>query len=595
MNVTEYQQRHSSDRNPDLGKSPKRTSKSNGFNEIHATPSTSLEAATPPRIVTPNPPATSPARDFEYRHLPTVSNYGSNYISPLKPKEPNMKYKLSNGYLEKTVSQGLEKENFSTAENKIGKMPPVEKMPPSKTSGSKFQASSSSRKSSSKKKKTLSSGRRKSDPNSYKIFLLLLQPKLKTFELIQLIYSPTDTTIGDIIAMIPDNATEPALGSQTYSGLCRPKTEEEIVDHELLASEPRTNTGVNSAKITLGEILVAIPEGYTGADVAVLAKQILSNPKIVKLLKRSDPLAPKGRRSSRRGSRKTTRRSRSKEHVDIMEKFDEQDEITQEHEKKDRKEQEQQMKEAMKKAAQVAAASNAEIPGISDPVVPKTSKRNVTRSSSIVSLEDSLGEEKSMESSLQESIDESFSSWSKSFDASFTSSVCSGVSKRSVRRRDRQSKRMKIIQRSVVAGFVIMLAMYIVDPHGYRASEEEKQVSQAATTENPMGLTGIFQCLFLLLSLYQIELFVRTTTNRDGNVEAQSSFIEFIQSTRAMKKLKARFYKKLKKPSRRNRGAIGAYDYNDENALTSKLRSFSLKGNNSFRSNTFDESDTGSL
>lgn len=583
MNVIEYQQRPSFDPNTDLAKSPKRTSKSTGLNTVHATPSAPV-AVTPPRVVSPGPSVESP----EYRHKPTATKIGSNYVSPLKPTEPNMRYSLNNGSLEKTSSLGAEKEKTFLPEDEI------EKMPSSKGSSSERHPSTRSSRKSSSKSKTLSS-RRKHDPNSYKIFLLLLQPKLKTFELIQLIYAPTDTTIGGIIAMIPDNATEPALGTQTYTGLCRPKTEEEITDHELLASEPRTNTGVNSAKITLGEILVAIPEGYNGPQVAVLAKQILANPKIVKLLKRSDPLAPKRRRSSRRSSRRSTRRSRSKEHVDIMEKFDEHDEIKQEQEKKERKAQEKKMKEAMEHAAQVAAASNAEIPGTASKGILKTSQRAVPRSHSIVSMEDSITEgsmtERSMESSLQESIDESFSSWSKSFDASFASTVCSGVSKRSVRRRERQNRRTKIIQTSVVSGFVVMLAMYFMDPHGYRASEEEKQVLQAATTDNPMGLSGIIQVLFLLLSLYQIELFVRTSSNPNGRT--QSSFIEYIQSTKAVKKLKSKFYKKLKKSSRTRRGAVGAFDYDDNSALTQKLRSFSLKGNNSFRSHNFD--DTGSL
>ena len=278
-----------------------------------------------------------------------------------------------------------------------------------------------------------------------------------------------------------------------------------------------------------------------------------------------------------------------------MEKFDEHDEIKQEQEKKERKAQEKKMKEAMEHAAQVAAASNAEIPGTSSKGILKTSQRVVPRSHSIVSMEDSITEgsmtERSMESSLQESIDESFSSWSKSFDASFASTVCSGVSKRSVRRRERQNRRTKIIQTSVVSGFVVMLAMYFMDPHGYSASEEEKQVMQAATTDNPMGLSGIIQVLFLLLSLYQIELFVRTSSNPNGRT--QSSFIEYIQSTKAVKKLKSKFYKKLKKSSRTRRGAVGAFDYDDNSALTQKLRSFSLKGNNSFRSHNFD--DTGSL
>lgn len=575
MNGAEYQQRHISNRDTDLGKSSKRTSKSKEDDGRYATSSTSVERA-PPHLVTPEPSQNSPARDFEYRHKPTVTNKGLSYVSPLKPKVPHMKYTLGNGILEKKAVVDIEKENYSNT-----------------------HSGSSNRKSTSKvvgnsSKKLLSGSRRKPDPNSYKIFLLLLQPKLKTFELIQLIYSPNDTTIGDIIAMIPENATEPALGSQVYIGLCRPKTEEEIVDHELLASEPRGNTGMDSAKITLGEILVAIPDGYNGADVAVLAKQILSNPKIVKLLKRSDPLAPKkSRRSSKRGIRKGARRSRSKEHVEVMEKFDEEDEFQQEQEKK---EQEQKMKQAMEHAAQEAAAANAQIPGGTETSLRKTVDRPSTRLS-IASVDSSLGEEKSVGSSLQESIDESYSSWSKSFDASFASSVCSGATKRSYRRRDRQARRMKIIQSSVVAGFVIMLAMYFMDPHGYRLSDEEKEVSQAATTKNPMGLTGIFQCLFLLISLYQVELFIRTTartSDRDGSPRVQSSFLEFIQSTRAMKKLKARFYKKLKKPSTKNRGAVGAYEY-DESTLTQKLRNFSLKGNNSIRTNSIDESDTGSL
>jgi hypothetical protein len=49
---------------------------------------------------------------------------------------------------------------------------------------------------------------RKHDPNAYKIFFLLLQPKTKIFELVQLIYPPNDTTVGNILKMIPENATD---------------------------------------------------------------------------------------------------------------------------------------------------------------------------------------------------------------------------------------------------------------------------------------------------------------------------------------------------------------------------------------------------
>ncbi|OEU22550.1 hypothetical protein FRACYDRAFT_232708 [Fragilariopsis cylindrus CCMP1102] len=570
MNEVDRQQQHSRDR---------------GGIASSLSASTSVET-TPPRLVTPNPTMVSPGTiNFEYRHKPTASNDSLKYTSPMRPKEPNMRFNLSNN--------STEKEKFAKADNNDFNPRKVPSSTSRQSSGSRSSNLHRSTRSSSKRDKSTTNGDtsssskskllsnnsslRKHDPNSYKIFLLLLQPKLKTFELIQLIYSPNDTTIGNIIEMIPENATEPALGSQHYTGLCRPKTQEEIVDHELLASEPRSNTGVESAKITLGEILVAIPDGYNGTDVAVLAKQILSNPKIVKLLKRSDPLAPKrSRRSSKRGHKKTSRRSRSKEHVEVMEQFDEEDEIKQEQEKK---ESERRMREAMEHAAQKAAASNAEIPGSTNPssINNIINGGNIVRSPSIVSLDGSgsIEEEKSVESSLQESIDESYSSWSKSFDASFASTVCSGLSKRSFRRRDRHSRRMRIIQRSVVTAFVIMLAMYFLDPRGYQRSDQEKLEDQAATTENPMGLTGILQCLFLLLSLYQVESIIRTsTTDLDEDGQRQSSFVEFLQSTMAMKKLKSRFSKKFKKPA--TRGAVGKYDL-DDNTLTQKLRSFSLK------------------
>lgn len=545
-----------------------------------ATNNNPSDTSSPPRLVTRNS-ATSPEMiNFDYRHKPTATKNRLNYISPLKPKNPNMKFNLSVGLLEND-STG-EKENLA----EVGIDFESKKM----TSGNhesgrsslqKFDGISGTQKgrsndSRSKSKLLKNTSLRKHDPNSYKIFLLLLQPKLKTFELIQLIYSPNDTTVGNIIEMIPENATEPALGSQKYTGLCRPKTEEEIVDHELLASEHRGKSGVESAKITLGEILVAIPDGYNGADVAVLAKQILSNPKIVKLLKRSDPLAPKrSRRSSKRGHRKSSRRSRSKEHVEVMEKFDEEDEIKQDHEKK---EQERRMTEAMKHAAQEAAASNAEIPGNTSADVIDVNDRGIALSSSMVSLDGSIGEGKSVESSLQESLDDSYSSWSKSFDASFVPSVCSGVSKRSIRRRDRHSRRMRIIQRSIATAFIIMLAMYFLDPSGYQRTDQEKLQDAVATTENPMGITGIAQCLFLLLSLYQVESFVRTTSSTaeyDEDKSNTSSFLDFLQSTTAMKKLKSHFSKKPRKAV--PRATVGDYDL-DDNTSTQKLRSFSLKG-----------------
>jgi hypothetical protein len=507
----------------------------------------SMMSHTPPRVVTPMSHHTpSPNKENkrsselaatnspDFLHEPTATKGSLTYVSPLKPDRPDMRYSLKNG-LKDPSSNDIADESY----------------PKNSSSRSKKNTTGGSSSSSSK---LLSTSIRKHDPSSYKIFILLLQPKLKTFELIQLIYSPNDTTIGNIIEMIPENATEPALGNQVYTGLCRPKTLEEIIDRELLASE--THTDVHSAKITLGEILVAIPDGYTGADVAVLAKQILANPKIVKLLKRADPLAPKrSRRSSRR--HKSSRRSRSKEHVEVMEKFDEEDEI--------KLEQERKMKEAMEHAAQEAAAANAQIPGGGS--TSGTGIGKLTRSMSIGSVED-----KSVESSLQESLDDSYSSWSKSFDASFASSVCSGVSKRQMRRRERQVRRSRIVKRAAAMAFVIMLALYFLDPRGYSGANKAKN---DLVTESPMGLTGVFQCLFLLLALYKIERFIRTSSNPDADEDGQKNRCPFIKAANsAAKRFKTRYARKLKKPV--IQGRFGSSE-DDDQSLSRKLRSFSLK------------------
>jgi hypothetical protein len=128
---------------------------------------------------------------------------------------------------------------------------------------------------------------RRESKNSCKIFLLLLQPASKIFELIQLMYPPSTTTIGGILDLIPCNATEPSLGSQKYQGLTRPKRNgDEFRDLSMLASSAE-----NSAGISRGEILIAIPDGYSAKHVVLLGKQILANPRIQRLLERASPLA----------------------------------------------------------------------------------------------------------------------------------------------------------------------------------------------------------------------------------------------------------------------------------------------------------------
>jgi len=125
-----------------------------------------------------------------------------------------------------------------------------------------------------------------------KIFVLLLQPRMRLFELVQLIYYPSVATIGDLVDLIPSNTTEAILGNQAYVGLCRPKDEGQMsimTDLDMMASG--TVEG-GSANIYRGEILCAIPDGYSGEQCAKMARPILENQEFSKLMARSDPLAP---------------------------------------------------------------------------------------------------------------------------------------------------------------------------------------------------------------------------------------------------------------------------------------------------------------
>lgn len=99
--------------------------------------------------------------------------------------------------------------------------------------------------------------------------------------------------------MIPKNATEPALAKQTYVAVTRPKKKSrDFSDRSLLASNSslHNSSGRNrkSKNISLvqGEIILAIPRGFSHLEIVRLGKKILANPRIQKLLEKSNPLAP---------------------------------------------------------------------------------------------------------------------------------------------------------------------------------------------------------------------------------------------------------------------------------------------------------------
>lgn len=157
-------------------------------------------------------------------------------------------------------------------------------------------------------------------PVSQQIYLLLLQPESKLFELIQLAYPVATTTIGGILGMIPENATETALGKQAYVGLSR-ATKPQDESTNMIWSDMQvsaSNTSADSAGITEGEILVAIPTRHSASRVAHISKQILSNPRIQELLSKSAAgspakIVPSSTSSS--GSKRRTKKSKPGKHT----------------------------------------------------------------------------------------------------------------------------------------------------------------------------------------------------------------------------------------------------------------------------------------
>lgn len=144
--------------------------------------------------------------------------------------------------------------------------------------------------------------------DTYTVFILVIQPTAKMFELIRVNYRPATATIGDLVNLIPENVTEEDLRHQKHIGICRPhgssSASRSLTDFDMTASI-MTRDGT-CARILCGEVLVGIPEGYTGKEAQILSQHILKLPKMKKLLQRSDPLS-----ASKSGTGKSRRSSRS--------------------------------------------------------------------------------------------------------------------------------------------------------------------------------------------------------------------------------------------------------------------------------------------
>ena len=146
------------------------------------------------------------------------------------------------------------------------------------------------------------SERRRSSSHKSAVYLLLLDPAQKIFELCAVRFDPATSTVGSVIDRISKHATEPGLAKLKYSALVRPG------DGTVLS---RIKDEYKCAPIEDGEVLVAVPEWEDPSKCQKIAKPILADPKLKKLLKR----ARQHREKSKRGSKsrgKSSSRGKSK-------------------------------------------------------------------------------------------------------------------------------------------------------------------------------------------------------------------------------------------------------------------------------------------
>lgn len=117
---------------------------------------------------------------------------------------------------------------------------------------------------------------RSSDSNNtylLKLVLLLMDPETRRFELLQLEFDSNKACVADVLAQIPLSVTEEALRQQFYTGVTSRDGKEMTPDKFL------------SDFCVGNDVLVAVPEGLPAKECARLAKPILSDDKVISMVR----------------------------------------------------------------------------------------------------------------------------------------------------------------------------------------------------------------------------------------------------------------------------------------------------------------------
>lgn len=106
-----------------------------------------------------------------------------------------------------------------------------------------------------------------------KVVLLLMDPDTRRFELLQLEFDSDKALVSDVLTQIPVAVTEEVLSKQSYVGICD-NSGSEMTSSVLLSEFCKGN-----------DVLVAVPSGVPASECARLARPILNDDKVIKMVR----------------------------------------------------------------------------------------------------------------------------------------------------------------------------------------------------------------------------------------------------------------------------------------------------------------------
>mmetsp|Transcript_5445 Transcript_5445/g.8945 ORF Transcript_5445/g.8945 Transcript_5445/m.8945 type:complete len:471 (-) Transcript_5445:330-1742(-) len=114
-----------------------------------------------------------------------------------------------------------------------------------------------------------------STSQALQVILLLMDPKTRRFELLQLEFDSNKAVVRDVLSQVPHSVTEEALRQQNYTGVCD-RTGQELYYSTRLADVCNGS-----------DILIALPSTVEARECARLARPILQDRNVIEMLRAS--------------------------------------------------------------------------------------------------------------------------------------------------------------------------------------------------------------------------------------------------------------------------------------------------------------------